>query len=439
MSNEAITLKLDEAVAQGSNLTRTLKASFSGAIAVARVAAQIRAALTTEMVQEIMQIKETDFGWRTDGKNYTLEQIRDAWVDAALKGAVPVNNEVNIISGRAYLCKNYFSRMIREFPGLTDFVAIPGKVVMLQTGALVEYTATWKLNGKSMTLARTKDSAIPVRLNAGMGADGALGKAERKLKAGVFSILTGSAFEDEDVEFDEIKPSTVVTERKEPAMPQNVLPEPTAAKAGTTQTKATTEKIKKAVAEKKPEPTPEPVVQQDHQDQQDERPAGDDGGAAPWETGGEEPAQAEPPVETQQAVAESAAQPAAEEKVVGYVRSGPNEEFKQVKKKIQPAATAFSPTQQSPAAGSGVVETDHPGKITSVRGVGPTHQPPYRVTGENATVYRTDQKALAEKASALKKGNAPVEIDYAVDGKGEYQIIDIRPDGSGEQTATEMQ
>lgn len=72
MGSDAAMLKLDDAVAAGCQVTRNLKASFAGALQVARVAQQIRLALTPEMVQElIMPLKECDFGWRTDGKVYS--------------------------------------------------------------------------------------------------------------------------------------------------------------------------------------------------------------------------------------------------------------------------------------------------------------------------------------------------------------------------------
>ncbi len=440
MSSEAIALKLDQAVAEGSSLTRgTLKSTFSGAIAVARVAKQIRDALTPEMVKEIVLIQETDFGWRTDGKNYTLEQIRDAWVDAALKGAVPVNNEVNIISGRAYLCKNYFTRMIREYPGLTEFVAIPGKVQMLPTGALVDYTATWKLNGKAMQLARTGPSAIPVRLNAGMGVDGALGKAERKLKAGVFSMITGSTFDDDSDDFvDEVKPPTITVTPKEPNMPQNVLPEPTKEKAGTTQTKATTEKIKK---DKKIEPAPTPSAppateQQTQQSEPQEQGAADDGDKAPWETGNDD----EPPV-TEEQQSEPAPAPTPQP-----AQSAPAAAQATAKKdKPKPEEKKPDPVKEDPkqdAAGSGVIERDNIGTIARVAAtvIGKEKKAPYWIISNNGTKYYTNDVEVAKKAKEYQGKPAdnngpgtpavPISIDYAVGEDKNYWIVDLIPEGS---------
>ncbi len=451
MSSEAIALKLDEAVAGGANLTRSLKFTFSGAITVANVAAQIRASLTPEMVQMIMQIKETDFGWRTDGKSYTPEQIRDAWVDAALKGAVPVNNEVNIISGRAYLCKNYFTRMIREYPGLTDFVAIPGKVVMLPTGALVEYTATWKLNGKPMTLARTKDSAIPVRLNAGMGADGALGKAERKIKCAVFSLITGSTFDDDGDDFiDEAKQPTIHVREKEPAMPQNVLPDPTAAKAGTTQTKATTEKIKKTAVAKVEPTAPAAPVQEEAAQEQSEADETGSGEKMPWETGdgGDESQEQAEATETAPTAAE-AVKPVEETKVVGWVKNTETGAMEEVRKpKAEVDAKPKKEKKEKPAekppenAASGEIEVDKIGVIASIKAKGKDEKgvpfPPYTITSQDATQYITDSKDMAMKAKGYKDASVPVDVSYVRDASGRYVIVDVLPEGSAPTDSHDM-
>ncbi len=459
-SSEAALAKLDEAAAQGCELTRNIKASFSGALQVARVANQIRQALTVEMVQElIMPLKECDFGWRTDGKTYNLENIRDVWVSAALVGAVPVNNEVNVISGRMYLCKNYFTRMLKTLPGMTDLVIQPGKVVMLPTGALVEYSATWKLNGNPMQMARTKDAAIPVRLNAGMGADGALGKAERKFKAAIFSMVTGSTFDDSEEDFEELKPAAVtVTERKEPAIPQNALPDPTAAKAGTTQTKATTEKLKK---EKTAPVTTAPGAQGTGSNvATPETPVEDLGENEPWaqdpEPADTQPAaeqKVEPPKETKQTA------PAAEEMVqVGWEKDNATGEMKkifkpksQVKPKAEGKPAAAAKTESAKKAEPEPEKTETPadetqelesvesapekqrisiGLIKAIKAHDNAKNPPYRVVSNDADEYFTENRLMATKAKGYMDKKVPVSIDYTADENGKFWIDDVLPEGT---------
>ncbi len=393
-----------------------------------------------------MPLKETDFGWRTDGKVYTDEQIRDMWVSAALVGAVPVNNEVNMISGRCYLAKNYFKRMIREFPGMKNFVAIPGKLTMTQSGALVEYTATWELNGKADILARTGNSAIPVRLNAGMGADGAIGKAERKILASVFVKLTGSAVSDGDADdFDEITATpTVQSNGTAHAVPQQSLPEPEKP-AQQTQTQAVTEKLKKQRVAKT-ETTAAPAATAEEE-------------VPPWGKDDEqssESQQQEPPPMPAAAVVQPA-QPAAattqvvvpmdsKAKAVGFVKNPTTGEMEKVIKqaKATPVAETQKPTQPPtpPAesaqampvdtAGSGEIEVDRIGLIASVRTFSKQVHTPYKIMSQSATEYLTNDQEMAKKAKGYKDTNVPVEIEYTQDAEKKLWIVEVRPEGSSQ-------
>ena len=186
-----------------------------------RMAAAIRAlhhAISDDMMKDIMALQGTGLGFLTDkddpAKNnppgYPIQEVKLVAIEAALMGAYWVGNEFNIISNRPYLTKNFFTRKLREFPGLTDLKLSPGVPVMMgDKGALVPYVATWKLNGEAMRLERllTKlddgrelDERICVRVNSGMGADAILGKAERKIKAAIYARLTGSDLTDGEVD-----------------------------------------------------------------------------------------------------------------------------------------------------------------------------------------------------------------------------------------------
>lgn len=435
MSNEMMLKKLDEASKSGSELTRNIQASFSGALRVAQVAKLVKDALTVDIVNEIiMPLKNCDFGWRTDetrDKVYMTEQVRDMWVSAVLVGAAPVNNEVNMISGRCYLAKNYFKRMIRDYPKLTDFVAIPGKLTMTQSGALVEYEATWNLDGKPMSMKRTGNSAIPVRLNSGMGADGALGKAERKFLNAVFSMLTGSTFGDGDVE--DIEPLQQTTARAE--VVQQSLPEP----EKQTQTKAVVEKLKKTV---KP---PEPEVRNDvAQDSGDEK--------APWD-GDDAPVSGEAGVSVATTMGLTAEKPAdkpaptvetvVKEKAAGFVKDPTTGEMRPTKKGEfkKPAAEKTvekpvpTPAPEKPAAtppqnelnGQGEIETETIGQISAVKAKDKQGNPPYTIVSENATQYVTEDKEVAKQAKGYKEGGVPVVCDYTRDVSGRYLIVELRP------------
>lgn len=182
-----------------------------------RMAAAIRAlhqAITDEMMGDIMRLQGTSLGFLTDkdkdGGYKDLKIVKLVAIEAALMGAYWVGNEFNIISERPYLTKNFFTRKLREFTGLTDLDLMPGVPTLVgDKGALVPYVATWKVNGQPMKIERllTKledgrelDERIAVRVNSGMGTDAILGKAERKIKAAIYNRLTGSDITDGDVE-----------------------------------------------------------------------------------------------------------------------------------------------------------------------------------------------------------------------------------------------
>ncbi len=186
-----------------------------------RMASAIRAlhrAISDDMMNDIMALQGTGLGFLTDkddpAKNnppgYPLVEVKLVAIEAALMGAYWVGNEFNIIANRPYLTKNFFTRKLREFPGLTDLKLFPGVPALVgDKGALVPYVATWKLNGEEMRIERLLeklddkrdlDGRICVRVNSGMGADAILGKAERKIKAAIWARLTGSDFTDGEVE-----------------------------------------------------------------------------------------------------------------------------------------------------------------------------------------------------------------------------------------------
>ncbi len=200
LSKELITplAVLDEAAKEGAELSKVIVSTFTQSIQLAQLALKISNALSPEvMAQVFLPLKGKDFGWRVD-KEYSLDVYQDVWTSMTLKGALPVNDEVLVIGGRGYLQKNHFKRRLRQFPGLTDLVVLPGKIEAKPNGMFVEMTATWKLNGKEMSRARIGASAIPVRLNNGQGADAGIGKAERKILADVFTMLTGSDLGDDE-------------------------------------------------------------------------------------------------------------------------------------------------------------------------------------------------------------------------------------------------
>jgi hypothetical protein len=165
----------------------------------------LREALTDSFVQTaLMPLQGTTLGFLTDKDKdggYGLAVVRDCCIEAMLRGFNVVGNEFNIIAGRFYGAKSGFERKVAEFPGLASLVMQPGVPhIAGDKGALVPYSATWILNGKRMNIDcqltkegdLTLDQRIPVKVNAGMGADAIIGKATRKLLHRIYQRLNGS-------------------------------------------------------------------------------------------------------------------------------------------------------------------------------------------------------------------------------------------------------
>jgi hypothetical protein len=193
--------------------------SFSKAFAVSTAMNDLRNALTPHMAQ-FMKLQGTSLGFKTDKDEtggYPIEVVKDALIEATLRGVQPVGNQFNVISKRCYITKEgyeYKLKHLRGLAGLKINIGVP-KVHTSGEGAIVECKAEWTYNG----VADTKTSEIPVRVNKAMGVDAIIGKASRKMAKRVFEQITGSP-EPEDEGVDDPKALPAPTNGK-------LLPEPT--------------------------------------------------------------------------------------------------------------------------------------------------------------------------------------------------------------------
>lgn len=182
------------------------------AVTLAAGVQHLRKALTDDIMQRVfMPLQGSKLGFVTDQDSkggYDIATVRDCMIEGMIKGAQPINNEINIISGNCYVAKNGLKRMVMQWPGLTNLCLTPGVPQAAgDKGALIAMRATWRLNGKPMELYRgqTKDAdgvvddtRIAVRVNSGMGPDAIIGKAERKMYKAIYEILTGGAITVDD-------------------------------------------------------------------------------------------------------------------------------------------------------------------------------------------------------------------------------------------------
>ncbi len=157
-----------------------------------KMAAGIRALeqlITPAMMEDVVALQNKPIGFRTDKDGgYPIDVLKSCIIEAVLRGLRTVGNEFNIIAGRLYITKEGMARLVSEYPGMTQLKLEFGVPGTNASGALVNCSATWFVNGVADKLERT----IPIRVNKGMGCDAILGKATRKLLASVYGRLTGS-------------------------------------------------------------------------------------------------------------------------------------------------------------------------------------------------------------------------------------------------------
>jgi hypothetical protein len=219
---ETALAKLDELASASPLLAKDSVTHVKRAAQMALAMKQVKDLLTPAMVQSFMHLQGTPLGFLTDKDKtggYDAATLQDVLAEAFLRGFYPINNEFNVISGRFYGAKNGFYRKVCEFKGLTDLELRPGVPVMQGGGALVPYTARWRLNEIPCEMRRIchdeggggpLDQRIPVKVNQGMGADAIIGKATRKILAAIYQQISGTEMTPEgevlDVELSERKP-----------------------------------------------------------------------------------------------------------------------------------------------------------------------------------------------------------------------------------------
>lgn len=225
------TEKLDALAKRAQSAFLAATGAIAETLVVASAIQELRQAVLP-LVAKVRPLVGTQLGFRTDRDTsdkgaYPDPIIADVLVEAVARGLKWTGNEFNIISGRLYITKEGYSRLVHELPNLTDLELTPSVPGIRDGGAVVKYKATWKLDGKPSVLERE----IPVRLNSGMGADAAIGKATRKMLASIHARVTGSvhSFADMDAEdlADETKTpkTTLLADKIETAAKNGKQPE----------------------------------------------------------------------------------------------------------------------------------------------------------------------------------------------------------------------
>jgi hypothetical protein len=263
--------QLDKIAATFSSaLAVTDDSPFSSALTLSQGITALRELLDDGIMREVMKLADTPLGFLTDrgptARNrdgspvspYQIGEVRDAIIEAALRGFRVAGNEFNIISGRFYGAKSGLHRKVITYPGVTDFresLGIPKLVG--DRGAVVTAEATWLKNGVKDELKRE----FAIRVNAAMGTDAILGKLQRKLYAAVLNRLSG-IFTPEGEVVDEVITTVEQQSSRTPEIKKPEMTKPPAAAP------VAPEKAKERIAEMKeaartPAPGPAPSAQEE--------------------------------------------------------------------------------------------------------------------------------------------------------------------------------
>lgn len=203
-------IEVDQTIDKALALAESATGRIGKVVALANATKAVGLAVASNW-DSIKGLKDSPLGFLTDEagrKNdfrYSDAALQTAITHGILLGGLPFNGEITVLSGRAYLGKTHYRRLVSECERITNLSLQFGAITMQGEGrALVEALVTWDLDGERKTLSLTRandlDRRVPVRVNAGMGDDGIMGKAERKILRRVWEISTGrqAAGEDED-------------------------------------------------------------------------------------------------------------------------------------------------------------------------------------------------------------------------------------------------
>ena len=184
---------------QNGNLTSALQVALS--------ISEMRRALNTPEVKAcILGLQDCPLGFRTDrdparkdkdGRPltpYGWEIVRDAALEAGLRGLQWAGNQFNIIAGRFYATKEGFHFLLRKHPKLTNLKLSFAVPRTLNGGVIVNCSGTWDLAG----IPDKMEAEIAVKTDAYSSTDQILGKAERKFCKRIYERVSGQNVPDGD-------------------------------------------------------------------------------------------------------------------------------------------------------------------------------------------------------------------------------------------------
>lgn len=234
-----------------SRLPEVTGGSFLKTFAVAGAVVSMRRIFQYPEVQNVvLSLMDSPLGYQTDQRDgdgykktikYTYAQISECCIAAMLEGYRITGKEFAIIGANMMPVKNGKYRRIIEYPGLTEFspttttplyefeerISYKKERETIQT-AKVQAFATWKVAGTKYSIGFGDDKLVfKIKVNAGMGDDGIVGKALSKLYTRVLMRLTGQAIpETDEYEFETMKSANPTNQESNYPPVQQIETEP---------------------------------------------------------------------------------------------------------------------------------------------------------------------------------------------------------------------
>ena len=171
---------------------------FAIMMITAKAVKAIRALLGDDIINAFKQLENSKLGFKTDKGNggYPIAVIRDCLIEAHLGGVKVIGNEFNIIAGQMYITKEGFTGKMQRSPDFSKVklnIGIPN-IDQPANRAVLKCSATWNFTGRPDSI----ECEIPVKWDKYSSDDAMIAKAERKLRARIWTQATGDIMPEGD-------------------------------------------------------------------------------------------------------------------------------------------------------------------------------------------------------------------------------------------------
>jgi hypothetical protein len=191
---EAELQAIDDIVVNNDLAESNTQGGFTAAFRRAQSMKELTEMITPEMMKPVMFLMNTKLGFLTDkdpakgaSQTYSEDVVKRVIMEATLRGFPLIGNCLNIIAGNFYATKEGLEYRLRETKNL-KFETVMGIPQVNGQRATVEATVKGTHNGEVFKITRL----YPIRVNKGMGDDGLIGKAKRRIYGELYNHITVS-------------------------------------------------------------------------------------------------------------------------------------------------------------------------------------------------------------------------------------------------------